>query len=117
MPHLASPLTISVVSIVSIGAGHDVYAAAFAVEDDLAVDEREQGVIFALADTFAGVELGAQLANDDVASDNFLAAETLDAAALTVGIATVAAGALTFFMCHGGSTLRAKPQANEAQMR
>ena len=79
-------------------------AAAIADEDALAVDQCEQRVIFALADAFAGMELGAQLTDDDVAGDNFFAAETFDAAALTVRIATVAAGALTFFMCHGGST-------------
>jgi hypothetical protein len=90
--------------LVLVRAGNYVYAAAFAVEDDLAVDQRKQGVIFALADAFACVELGAQLTDDDVAGDYFLAAETLDAAALTVGIATVAAGALTFFVRHGGST-------------
>src|SRR3954471_7153995 len=91
-------------------AGNDVYATAFAVEVDLAVDQCEQRVIFALTDAFSGVELGAQLTDDDVAGDDFFAAETLHAAALTVGIATVAAGALTFFMCHGGFYLRAKPQ-------
>src|SRR4051812_11130456 len=100
------PWTVSRIDLVLVRAGNYVYTAAFAVEDDLAVDEGEQGVIIALADAFAGVELGAQLTDDDVAGDYFLAAETLDAAALTVGIATVAAGALTFFMCHGGSTFK-----------
>ena len=44
---------------------------------------------------------------------DLLAAVALDAAALTVGIASVAAGALTFFVCHGGipSCFNAKTQA------
>src|SRR4051812_39898534 len=92
--------------------GDDVYAAAFAVEENLAIDQCEERVIFALTDAFAGVEFGAELADDDVAGDDFLSAEALYAAALTVGIPTVAARALTFFVCHGGSTLQAKPQAS-----
>ena len=86
---------------VSVGAGNHVDAATLAVENDLAVDEREERVIPALADAFAGVELGAKLAHEDVARDDLLAAVSFDAAPLAVRIATVAAGALTFLMCHG----------------
>src|SRR5262245_9342093 len=79
----------------------DVHAAAFAVKLHFAIDEREQRVVAALPDALAGVELRPQLADDDVPGDDLLAAVTLHAAALAVRITTVAAGALTFFMCHG----------------
>jgi len=46
------------------------------------------------------VEAGAALANDDAAGANRLAAVNLDAQALAIGIAAVAAGALTFLMSH-----------------
>src|SRR5690348_2957540 len=75
----------------------DVDPAAAAIEFDDAVDEREQSVIASLPDVLAGVELGAALANENVAVANLLAAETLDAAPLWVRIATVAAGTLTLF--------------------
>jgi hypothetical protein len=47
------------------------------------------------------VKLGADLPNEDVARADLLATELLHATPLGVGIAAVAAGALTFFMCHG----------------
>jgi hypothetical protein len=99
------PQRLQQIDLALVGAWDYVYAAAFAVEDDLAVDEREQCVISALADALAGVELGAQLADQDIAGDDLLAAESLDATTLAVRIATVATGALTFFMCHGSCLL------------
>jgi hypothetical protein len=42
----------------------------------------------------------ADLPNEDIAGADLLAGEPLDAAALGLRIATVAAGTLTFFMCH-----------------
>src|SRR6476620_2714205 len=86
---------------VLVRAWQDVHAAAFAVEFYFTVDECEQRVVFALADAFAGLELRAQLSHEDVAGDDLLAAISFDVASLAVGIATVAARALTFFMCHG----------------
>ena len=47
-----------------------------------------------------------QLPNQDIAGDDLLAAEPLHAAALAVGITPVAAGALTFLMCHDDTSLR-----------
>src|SRR3989337_1800875 len=88
----------------SVIARHDVDAAALAVEHDLAVHQREQRIVPALADAFPGVEFGAKLPHQDVARDDLLSAETFDAAALAVRIAAVAAGALTFFMCHACRT-------------
>jgi hypothetical protein len=91
-----------------------VHTAAFAVEFHFPIDECEECVVPALPDTFARVELGAKLPHDDIAGDDLLAAVTLHAAALTVGIATVATGALTFFMCHG-FTLEAERRADESR--
>ena len=48
-----------------------------------AVFQRKQRVIFAHADVFTGVMLGAALANDDVSSDATLAAINLDAEPFT----------------------------------
>ena len=45
---------------------------------------------------------------------DLLAAVALHAAALTVGIASVAAGALTLFMCHGGVPSKTKPKTQAA---
>jgi len=69
----------------------DIDAATFAVEQHFAIDECEQRVVFALADAFAGVELVADLADEDVASDNFFATVFLYTTALGIGIAAVAA--------------------------
>ncbi len=49
------------------------------------------------------MELGAELAHDDVAGKNVLAAESLDAPALPRTVAAVAGTAACFFMCHGVS--------------
>src|SRR5262245_32075172 len=50
----------------------------------------EQGVVLAHADIGAGVELGAALAHQDVAGEDFFRTELLDAEAPAGGIATVA---------------------------
>ena len=65
-------------------------AFGFGAELDLAVDEREQRVVLAQADIGAGVPLGAALARDDVAGEHVLAAENLQAEALTMRVAAVA---------------------------
>ena len=96
---------------------NDIHAAAFAVEFYFAIDQCEERVVFALTDAFPGLELCAELAYEDVAGDNLFAAVSFDAAPLAIGIPTVAAGALTFFMCHGGSTFGAKPQAMEPPLQ
>jgi hypothetical protein len=93
---------------VLIGFGDDADAAAAAVELDDAIDQREEREIFALPDAAAGMEGIANLTNEDIASHDRLAGEPLDAAALPGGIATVAAGALTFFMSHFESGGRAQ---------
>ena len=60
------------------------------LELDLAVDEREQGVVAAQANARARVEARAALANDDVAGFDRLAAVNLDAEVLRIRVATVA---------------------------
>src|SRR5690606_8968766 len=66
--------------------GHDrhdlLVQRALEAELNLAVDQREQGVILADADVGAGVETGAALAHDDRASRDLLAAKNLDAQSL-----------------------------------
>src|SRR3954452_12714127 len=70
------------------------------VEGHPAVRLGEQGVVLADADIGAGVELGAALADEDVAGDHALVAELLHAQALAGGIAAVPGTAACFFMCH-----------------
>src|SRR4051812_2679416 len=60
----------------------------------------EDRVVAAHADIGAGMELGAALAHDDVAGQNDLAAEFLDAKPLTRAVAAVARGAACFLVCH-----------------
>jgi hypothetical protein len=52
--------------------------------------QREQRVVLGQADIGARMPLGAALARDDVAGDHALAAENLQAEALTIGVAPVA---------------------------
>src|SRR5690242_21633209 len=63
-------------------------------------DQREQRVIAAAADPVAGVEVRAALADEDLARVHDLAAVTLDAEALGVRVAAVAAGRGALLVCH-----------------
>src|SRR5687768_15005628 len=74
--------------------------ASLPLEGDHAVDEREERVVLPLADVDAGPEAGAALAHEDVAGQNLLTAEALDAEILGIGVATVLGRASTFFMSH-----------------
>src|SRR5919198_3926836 len=69
-----------------------------------AVDEREQREVLPLADVLAGVDLRAELADEDVAGLDLLRAVHLHAAPLARGVAAVARGALSFFVSHGASS-------------
>ena len=60
--------------ISALGDGEDVDPASFAVKHHLAIDQGKQCVVFALAHALAGVELVAQLANENVAGDDFFTA-------------------------------------------
>ena len=63
--------------------------AAAVFELDVPGNEREQSIIFALADIFARLVLGAALANQNRASIDQLASEALYAEPLAVRIAAV----------------------------
>lgn len=71
----------------------DDLAAALRAELHRTGGQREQRVVAATADVHAGVEVGAALTDDDLAGVDLLAAEALDAEALSVGITTVTGGA------------------------
>lgn len=68
----------------SVVLGDDVDPSAFAVKHNVTIDQREQGVIFALADTFSRMPLVADLASKDVSGDNALATEFFDSTTLGV---------------------------------
>ena len=65
-----------------------------------AVDLGEQGVIPAHTHIFAGVHAGTQLAYQNVAGQNGLTAEALDAASLARAVAAVARRTACFLMSH-----------------
>src|SRR5207302_9747663 len=54
----------------------DVDPPSAAIEADVAVDQRENGVIAAESDIFTGQKFRPALADDDVAGDNQLAAKS-----------------------------------------
>ena len=66
----------------------------------VARDQGEQRVVATTADAGAGVEVGAALADDDLAGVDDLAAEPLDAEALGVGVATVLGRGRALLVCH-----------------
>src|SRR6266567_733967 len=70
----------------------DVHGPAAVAPGELnrAADQREQRVV--AADALAGVEVRAALADEDLARVHDLTAVTLDAEALGLGVAAVAAG-------------------------
>jgi len=78
----------------------DYATTAAGAEFNGARGQCEQGVVTATANAGARVEVGAALADDDLASGYNLATEALDAEVLSVGITTVASGARALFMCH-----------------
>jgi hypothetical protein len=72
----------------NLGGRDDVYVnlacAAFGFKVNHSVNQREEGVVSSAAYVFAGVQLGAALANEDVTREHTLTAKTLYAAPLTV---------------------------------
>ena len=75
-------------------------AAIPAVQVVAAIDQGEKRIVATLADALPGLENRAQLPHEDVSGPDLLAAKPLHAATLGIGIPTVAAGSLTFLMCH-----------------
>src|SRR5258708_5056027 len=81
----------------------DVHLAAIVTRGgvfDDARDEREQRVVFADADVLAGQQLGAALADQDGARVDGGAGPLLHAETLPGGVAAVAGGTRSFFVCH-----------------
>src|SRR5207248_11133700 len=66
-----------------------------------ALDEGEQRVVAAPADAETRVELGAALADEDLARAHDLAAEALHAQVLGAGVASVARAGRTLLVSHG----------------
>src|SRR5262249_58609724 len=78
--------------------GLDVHARAVlapAFVPDLALDQREQRPVAADADVRSGMDASADLAHQDVPGLRVLTAVHLDAAALSVAVAPVAARSLS----------------------
>ena len=86
-----------------------VDAATTTIKLNPAIHEGEDGVIAAKADVPAGNELRSALADDDIAGDDDLSAEFLDAKTLALAVATVFDGSLSFLVGHksgGGVKIR-----------
>jgi hypothetical protein len=78
----------------------DLDPATAAVEMDVSINEGKKREIAPLADSLAGMEAVADLTDDDVSGANFLPAEQFHSQTLRIGVASVSAGALSFFMSH-----------------
>src|SRR6478672_6950160 len=78
----------------------DIDAAAFFIEFDFAVDEREERPVAAGANVLPGFKLSAALADQDAAGCDKFSAKAFYTEALADAIAPVADAALTFLMCH-----------------
>ena len=70
------------------------------LELDDAVNKRKDRVVLAKTDIVAGVDVGAVLADDDVAGYDLLATELLNTKTLGIRIPTVLGRPATFFVCH-----------------
>jgi hypothetical protein len=80
----------------------DAFAAVgHCIELDNTVDCGKQGIVSTQANIDTGLDAGTALTNENVARQNLFTSITLHAQALSVAIATIAAGTATFFMCHG----------------
>jgi len=74
--------------------------ATAAIKLDKAIHQGEERIVATLADALTSVENRAQLPNEDIPGADLLAAESLHTSTLGIGIPAVAAGSLTFLMCH-----------------
>jgi hypothetical protein len=84
-----------------LGRSDNADTPAATVEQHDAIDQGVQSEVAPLSYTAAWMEFVADLANQDIASIYGLPAELFHTTTLGVRVATVAAGALSFFMCHG----------------
>jgi hypothetical protein len=78
----------------------DVDPSPAAVEADVAVNQREDGVIAAKADVLSGKKLCSALADDDIAGHDQLAAESFYTKPFADAVAAILNAALSFFVCH-----------------
>src|SRR5579872_4551144 len=67
---------------------------------DIAVNQREQGVIAPDTNMITGLNFCAALAHNDTAGSNQLSIVAFDAEHFRVAIPTIAGATHTFFMCH-----------------
>lgn len=74
--------------------------ASATIELHETIDQGKKRVVATLTDALSCVENCANLPHEDISGTNLLAAKPLHAATLGIGIPTVAAGSLTFLMCH-----------------
>src|SRR5262245_3255978 len=81
--------------------GYEHAAFGFGVEFHATIGEREQRVVLADTDVAAGMPLGAALARENIAGDDALAAEQLDAEALRIRVAPVARRSACLLVSHG----------------
>jgi hypothetical protein len=79
---------------------HDLNPASAAIELHETIDQGEERIIAALTDALPCLENRAQLPHEDISGTDLLAAKPLHTATLGVGIPAIAAGPLTFLMCH-----------------
>ena len=63
------------------------------------VGHREERIVASAPYVLARMKLGSSLANEDVARSNDLTTESLHTEVLRFGVASIAAGTYTFFMC------------------
>ena len=78
----------------------DVDSSSALIELDFSVHECEEGIIATHSHPAARMVFCSDLPNENVSCPNCLAAELLDPSSLTIGISTISAGPLSFFMCH-----------------
>jgi hypothetical protein len=82
------------------GNWHNVHTATIAVKFHVAIHKSPDRVVTAEADIATGLEFGSTLAENDIPSDDGLAAEFFNAKTLADAVASVFNTALSFFMSH-----------------
>jgi len=82
----------------------DVHSPPAAIKLDKPVDQGENGIIRAHADTPARPELRPDLSHQDIAGPHRFAAKTLHPTPLSVRITAVSGGTLTFLVSHYAPT-------------
>ena len=97
-PDLTGPAPLAYEILLSLVDGDLLAVPAHALKADSAADLGEQGIVAALANVDAGMDMGAALADQDAASQDPLPVGPLGAKALGVAVAAVLGGADALFM-------------------